>query len=228
MKRSGLSDYLRAALAILVKDARCELRAKSALGAVLLFAVTSTVAVSFTLGVTGASGAVSAVLLWLVIYFSAMSGLSRTFVREEEGQTSVILRLAARPNSVYLGKLAFNLLVLLALELVAVPLFVVLMRCEVQQWGLFIALLLVGSLGLSVGATSAAAMVAKASAKGALFAVISFPLLIPALAAAIHGTSIALGGASTGSAASDLRLLAYYFGLVLTASLMLFRYIWEE
>ena len=213
---------------MLVKDVRCELRARSALGAVLLFAVTSTIAVSFTLGTLGASSAVSSVLLWLVIYFSAMSGLSRTFVREEEGQTSTLLRLAARPNSVYLGKLAFNLLVLLALELVAVPLFVLLMRCEVQQWGLFTALLLMGSLALSVGATSAAAMVAKASAKGALFAVISFPLLIPALATAIHGTSIALDAASTASAASDLRLLAYYFGLVLTASLMLFRYIWEE
>lgn len=218
---------LRAAGAVFLKDIRCELRSKSAIGAVLLFAVTSTIAVSFALkGETDSR--VGAVLLWLVIYFSAMSGLSRSFVREVEGYTAASLKLACGPNSVFLGKLAFNLLTVLALDLVAVPLYMLLAVKSIEYWSLFIGMVVLGSVGMSVGATSAAAMVARASTKGALYAVISFPLLLPVLAVAMHGTSIAIGGGDLVAAASDVRLLAYYFGLVFTASMMLFRFIWED
>ncbi len=85
---------LRGAAAVLAKDARCELRSKQAISAVLLFAVTSTIAVSFTLGAIGSDRAVTAALLWVVIYFSAMAGLSRSFAHEEETYTAGLLRLA--------------------------------------------------------------------------------------------------------------------------------------
>ncbi len=217
---------LAAALAVLMKDARCELRSKQALGAVLLFGVTSTVAVSFTVGALGVGSAVSATLLWLVIYFSAMAGLGRSFTREEETQTASLLRLALPPESVYLGKLAFNFLTLVGLELVTVPLFVVLMNCHIDRAAVFVFVLVLGNVALSAGATTAAAMVSRAANKGALFAGISFPLLAPALGIAIAGTNATLS--ASGSASSDIRMLVYYSGIVIIASLMLFRYIWEE
>ncbi|MCE5198934.1 MAG: heme exporter protein CcmB [Armatimonadota bacterium] len=217
--------YLRCVLAVLGKDITCELRARHALGAILLFAVTSTIAVSFTLSGWGSKSEVASALLWIVLYFSAMSGLGRSFVHEEEMRTAALLKFSTRPNSVYLGKLAFNWMLLLCVQIVTVPLFVMLMGCRVDHWGAFIALLLVGSFALSAGATMAAAMVARASVKGALFAVISFPLLVPVLASAIHGTGLAMSGHS---AASDIRLLTYYSGTVITASLMLFKFIWED
>lgn len=224
-RQAGFIHYAKSALAILLKDMTCELRARHAIGAVLLFAITSTVAVSFTSSVWGSDASVSSTLLWLIIYFSAMSGLSRSFVHEDESFTSDTLKMAARPNAAYLGKLIYNWSILTAMEIVCVPLFVLFMNCYVSGWSMLIALLLIGGLALSAGATMAAAMVAKASVKGALFAVISFPLLIPALTLAVHGSSLAIGGQS---AASDLRLLVYYFVTVITTSLMLFRYIWES
>ena len=219
---------MKATLAVLVKDIRCELRTRHALGAVLLFAVTSTVAASFTLTAWGGKSAVASALLWLVVYFSAMSGLSRSFVREEETGTAALLKLAAPPNGVFLGKLVFTLATLVAIEIITVPLFVALMGCAVAWWGLLICLLLVGSVGLSAGATVAAAMVAKAATKGALYAVISFPLLVPVLGIAIHGTDLALAGRDAAMVAGDIRLLVYYAGAVITGSLMLFRFIWED
>lgn len=219
---------ITSALAVLIKDAQCELRSRQALSAVLLFAVTSTVAVSFTLGANGSSSEVASTLLWVVIYFSAMAGLGRSFTHEEETQTASTLRLAAPAESVYLGKLAFNFVILIALELVTVPLFVVLMDCHIKQMGMFIALLFLGSLALSAGATTAAAMVSRAASKGALFAGISFPLLAPALGIAIAGTNTAMAAPVDMSAALDIRLLIYYCVIVITASLMLFRYIWES
>lgn len=219
---------LRAAAAVLAKDARCELRSKQAIAAVLLFAVTSTIAVSFTLGAVGEDRAEAAVLLWVVIYFSAMAGLGRSFAHEEETHTAALLRLAVPAESVYIGKLAFNFLTLVTVEIVAVPMFVLLTDCQIGRVGVFVGVLLLGSVALSAGATTAAAMVSRAASKGALFAGVSFPLLAPALAVAIAGTTTALGPPSHLSAASDVRLLVYYCGVVITASLMLFRYVWEE
>lgn len=227
-KQAGFGGFMRSVMAVLLKDLRCELRTRHALGAVLLFSVTSTVAVSFIIGAWGSKSAIASALLWLVLYFSAMSGLSRAFVHEEETYTSNTLKLAACPNAVYLGKLAFNLVMLILVELVTVPLFITLAGCSIYRLGLFIALLLLGSLGMCAGATMAAAMVARAAVKGALFAVVSFPLLVPVLAVAIHGTNIAMDPQAISSAASDIRMLCYYCGAVITASLILFRFIWEN
>jgi len=219
---------LRGAMAVLGKDARCELRSKQAISAVLLFAVTSTIAVSFTLGSIGSERAIASVLLWVVLYFSAMAGLGRSFAHEEETYTAGLLRLTVPAEGVYVGKLAFNFLTLVAVEVVTVPLFVLLTDLRIGRVGVFVAVLLLGSLALSAGATTAAAMVSRAASKGALFAGVSFPLLAPALGIAIAGTSAALGPPPHASAGTDVRLLAYYCGVVITASLLLFRYIWEE
>ena len=228
LRRFGIGDLLKSAFAVFAKDVRSEIRARHSLNAILLFAITSTVAVSFALGAWGAMSDVASATLWLVLYFSAMSGLSRSFVHEQEMHTAETLRLAANPSSVYLGKLAFNLVLLFILELVIVPLFVTLTGCAVANWGLFLLILALGSLGLGAGATVAAAMIARTQVKGSLFAVICFPILIPVLAVAMHGTNFALEGRMFASALSDARLIAYYCGAVITASIMLFRFIWED
>jgi heme exporter protein B len=217
--------FAKSVLALLGKDVRCELRSRHAVTAMLLFALTSTVAVAATIGRTGLEPDVAAGLLWIVIYFSAMSGLSRSFVREEEGGTSPLLKLALSPNAVYLGKLAFNLGLLLAIEIVVVPVFVGLTNCRIGNWPGLIGILVLGSLGLSAAGTLAAAMVARATVKGALYAVICFPLLAPVLFAAVSGSQAAIGGTIPGS---NMRLLLYYFGTVITASLLLFRFVWED
>jgi heme exporter protein B len=228
LRKASASSFMRPALAVLTKDIKCEARGKHAFGSILLFAVTSTIAVSFSLQSFGAKPAVSSSLLWLVVYFSAMSGLSRSFVHEEETFTAGTLKMAACPNAVYLGKLAFNWLTLTAVQIVAVPLFMMLMNCPVAKPWTLISILLLGGLGLSAGATMAAAMVSRAVVKGALFAVICFPLLVPVLAASIRGSSIAMDTHSTAIAASDTKLLICYCGVVIVASLMLFKFVWED
>lgn len=227
-RHTAAGGLVRSALAVAAKDTVCELRARHALGALGLFAVTSAVAVSFALSAWGGDSEVSAALLWMVMYFSAMSGLGRSFAREQESGCANLLKLSAPSSAVYVGKLIFNLGTMIALLVVLVPVFVTLMGCKVSSWGLFAAVLIVGSVSLAAGSTMAAAMVARASSRGALFAVICFPLLLPVLVVAIQGTDAALGGGARAEALSSLRLLFYYCGIVVTASLMLFGHVWED
>lgn len=219
------SAWAREALAVLVKDLRSELRTKYALNAIVMFAVVTLSAVSFAVGQFAIGNDVRAAFLWIVLFFSAMSGLGRVFIKEEDSGTVNVLRLSAGAGVVYVGKLIFNTLLLFALAAIIVPLFVVLMGLEVQDAGLFAAVLLLGTAGLAGASTIIAAIIAKASAKGELFAVLAFPILLPLLVMAIGGTRRALDGAGS---AGEAQMLLSYLVVMVTVSLLLFDFVWND
>jgi heme exporter protein B len=157
-----------------------------------------------------------------------MSGLSHIFVREEEKHTADTLKLVAQPTSILLGKFFFNLFLLYLLELITVPLFFAVMNFKIEGIGIFFIILLLGSFGLSAGATMTAAIISKASAKGALFAVLSFPILLPVIIAGINGTKIAVQHSSFSEASSEIQMLFSYSVVVLTAAILLFDFVWNE
>jgi heme exporter protein B len=225
---SELRDWFVAAWAVCAKDLRSEFRTRYALSAIGLFAITTLTVISFALGPFGLEQDLLAALLWVVLFFAAMAGLSRVFVHEEESKTAPALRLAAPASAVYLGKYLFNLVLLLLLEVLIVPLFVVMMGLQVGNFGLFALVLFLGNLGLAGATTIIAAMVSQASARGALFTVLSFPLLLPLLISTIEGTRLTLAQAEIASPWPSFQVLLAYAVAMVTVSLMLFPAIWGE
>nr|NIM98715.1 ABC transporter permease [candidate division Zixibacteria bacterium] len=57
---------------------------------------------------------------------------------------------------------------------------------------------------------------------------LSFPILLPLLITAIHGTSLSLEGEAFSSGWSDLRLLISYAVVMFVASFLLFDFVWSE
>jgi len=196
-----------------------------------MFAVTTLVAVSFSIGSFRIEEPekpfLYAVLLWIILVFSALSGLSRSFVKEEEAGTMDLLRLSARPQAVFLGKLFFNLTLLGALQLIVVPSFILLMKYNIEFPGLFAAVIVSGGLGLGAGTTIVAAMIAQASARGALFSALSFPLLLPLMITAIKGSERAALGMDA-SGWPEVKIAVAYVVVMITMSLLLFPMVWEE
>jgi heme exporter protein B len=196
-----------------------------------MFAVTTLIAVSFSIGSFRIGEAdkpfLYAVLLWIILVFSALSGLSRSFVKEEEAGTMDVLKLSARPQAVFLGKLFFNLTLLGALQLIIVPAFILLMNYNIKLPGLFTAMIISGGFGLGAGTTIVAAMTAQASARGALFSVLSFPLLLPLMITAIKGCEKAAVGMNT-PGWPEVRIAIAYTIVMITVSIFLFPLIWEE
>lgn len=213
--------------AILSKEWRCELRTRYALSTVLLFALTTLIAVSISVGPAGASPEqrpLMPVLLWLILLFAATAGLPRTFVHEEETHTADPLRLSARPSCLFCGKTLYNMTLLFVLEAAVTPLFVVLLQVEVADPVYFVATLIAGGVGLAVASTLIAAMVAQARVRGPLFAVLAFPLLLPLLKLVIDASFAAVAGEPQGAA---LGLAILYDSMVTVASLMLFPAVWN-
>ena len=196
-----------------------------------MFAVTTLIAVSFSIGSFRIEEAerpfLYSVLLWIILTFSALSGLSRSFVKEEEAGTIDVLKLSARPQAVFLGKLFFNLTLLGALGLIIVPSFILLMKYEIEFPGFFAAVVISAGLGLGAGTTIVAAMIAQASARGALFSALSFPLLLPLMITAIKGCERAAIGMDPGGW-PEVRIAVAYVVIMIIMSLFLFPLIWEE
>ncbi|TMQ74160.1 MAG: heme ABC transporter permease CcmB [Candidatus Eisenbacteria bacterium] len=211
--------------AILRKECRSEWRTRYGLNAALLFAVTTLTSVSFAVGRLTDRTDLLGALLWVVLLFAALSSLSHAFVREVEGHTLTLLRLVASPTAIALGKLLFNLVFLAVIEAVTVPLYLALMGAPPPKWGAFLALLGLGSLALAGSATLIGAVISQTRGRGALFAGVSLPLMLPVLAAAVSGTRAQWAGGAIGA---EVRLLAAYSAALLAASLLLYDHLWED
>jgi heme exporter protein B len=218
-------------MAVAAKDLRTEFRTRVALNALGLFALTVLAAVSYTVGpyrITAEDRPfLLAVLLWIVIFFAALAGLDRSFVKEEESHTAPLLRLAASPTAVWLGKLGFNLILIYFLMAILVPLFCILMGYKIMLVGGFVLILVVGGYALAVITTIVAAIIARAMTRGALFSVLSLPLLLPLLIFLIQGTA----GASVGTSetvANALRAVLSMGGIMTIVSAMLFPVVWSD
>lgn len=216
------------AITILRKDLRAELRNRAAMNSILLFAVTALVVIGFAVGPEKLSPTIKSALLWVVLFFSAFSGLAHVFLHEEETGTVTALRLSAQPVAIYVGKLVFNLLLLTVIALVVVPLFVLMLDVSVARPGAFIAVVICGSLGLGAAATIVAAIIAKARGKGALYGALGFPILLPLLIMAVQATRLSITAQFAGELGSIMVGLLSFAVMLVTASGMLFNYVWED
>ncbi len=210
------------------KDVKQEMRSKAAINSILLFAIITLTAVSFSIGNFSLNSDVLAALLWIIILFSALSGFSHVFIKEEDAQTAETLKLITQPNDVLLGKLLFNTLLLVIVLIIIVPLFVGVFNFSVQNPALFIFTVFLGAIGMAAGGTVVAALIAKASGRGALFSVLAFPILLPVIVLGISATRVAFKTSATPLIIPEVQTLIAYCVIVITASILLFEYIWND
>lgn len=222
------STWAAEAAAVFAKDWRCEFRTRYALNTLALFAFTTLVVVSVSLGPLGTAKelgvTVLPVLLWLVLLFAAAAGLPRAFVEEEETHTATALRLAATPSALYSGKLAYGVTLTFALEALVAPIYAAMVSWGVASPGLLALTLVAGGFGLAAGSTLVAAIIAQAEGRATLFAVLAFPVLLAPLLLSVELTRNAVGGHPPGVALVQLFL---YDAVVTLGGLMLFPVIWN-
>lgn len=216
------SDILRN----LRKDFRVEFRSRFALNIALSFAAIVTIAMSLTAGGVPFPAPVQSILLWTVIFFCAMNGLSHIFVREEDQATALFLRISVSVDSIFISKFIFNQIFMMVLCAVVTPLFLFFLQVNVVHIAYFILTVAAGGAAIAAATTILAAMVAKAGGKGSLFTIISFPVLLPVLWISIASTTSALGPAAP-SYRSPVFLLAFS-GFISVISFLLFRSVWID
>ncbi len=222
------SSWANKLAALVVKDLKVELRTRYSLNALILFALVTLFALGVTFSNARLDASMHAALIWIMIYFAGLQALSGGFVKEEEAGTAMALRLYAPSQVVFFGKLAHSLLILTILVVFLFPLYYIMMNLSVEKIWLMLLVLLLGVIGLSATSTITAAMVSKANVKGALFAVLSFPLMLPLLLVAISATAVCLGGGDAERLRDSLKILIGYPVIITAVSYLVFDYIWSN
>ncbi|HQO02135.1 MAG TPA: heme exporter protein CcmB [Spirochaetota bacterium] len=214
-------------IAHIKKDFRIEFRNRYAVSVSFSFAFTTTLAISLAAGGIPFSPQTHAVILWVIMFFTAMSGLAHIFVREEDRGTSLFLRLNSPALAVFTAKLLYNVLLFFVLQCMILPVYLFFMQLDVQSPLFFLGYVFLGGIALSSSLTILAAIVARAGARGALFPVISLPVSLPVLWVVIQGTSRSLGRAGF-SSPGDMVFLLAFSGTITAVSYLLFEFVWHD
>ncbi len=224
-----MMSFSTSTYALIEKDVRSEFRTRYALNALLMFVVTAVSTILFALRSDNPSLELLSGMYWVVIFFTAMSGLSRIFVSEEERGTVLVLQLIASPTVVYFGKLLFNSALTLVLTTAVTILYMLMFPgFVINSYGILFLTVLLGSLGFAAAATIIAAIIAKAGARGTLYPVLSLPVLIPLLMTVMNATTRALAGEPLANAMGELQVLVGYFLVMVGGSYLLFDYVWKD
>jgi len=180
--------------------------------AVFIFGATSLLLFSFAVGPNAealrqhASG-----FLWLGLLLCSTLTLAETFQAEMEHRAlEGLLLLPASPRALYYGKAIANWLQLTVLGIALVPVMVILYDAGTTQLLSLLAIILLGSGGISAPGTLYSAMTSQAKAKQMLLPLLLFPLIVPVLLASVKATSLVILGDPMNQSASWIRLLAAF------------------
>lgn len=211
---------LRQAWAIFTKDVRMEWRGKEALNAAIAFALVVLILFSFAIDPTSEQlEEIAGGLLWILFAFSGVLLLNRSFSREQANDTlEVLMSLQVRPSSLLLGKALANLLFILLVEAICLPVFGILYNVDItKQPGWLLLTILLASWSVAVIGTVFAAMTVNLRLRELMLPVIVYPMIIPAVAAAMRLTNLAIAGqAPAGDDMIWVRLLVG-FDIIFTA-----------
>ena len=224
-----MASPLQGALAVAHKDLRSELRTRFGITALGLFVLTSVSLVVFAVADEPLQKPLASAILWVIMFYTAMTGLARAFVSEEERGTALFLRLNSTPMNVYLGKLLVNIIFAVVSNLMATVLLLFFMgSVVVGNWVTLLATVGVGSIGLAAVLSIVSAIVAKAGSRNPLLPVLSFPLLVPLVMPGVNAMLFAFAGMGLAEAQGDLLLMISYSGIIMVVSALVFEVIWTD
>ena len=168
--------YFADVVALTRKDLRVELRGRDTLPAMLLFVLSTLVVFHFAL--PDASGDTAAYgLLWVAIVFTALLGLARAWIPEQEhGVLDGLVLAPCDRSAIWLGKTLATLAFLLASQAVALPAFVLFFE-PLDTTAL--AAVLLADIGICAVGSLISAMAAAGRSREVLLPLLVLPLAIP-------------------------------------------------
>lgn len=218
--------FLRMVWLVVHKDLVIELRSREIFYTTVFFAVSSVLVFSFGFVRDGepVEGA-AAGILWIAIAFAGTLALGRTFERERQSDTLRALLIAPvdRP-ALYVAKLLGVLMLLLAVQVLVVPLIALLFQAPLFRAPLtLVALLVAGTVGFAAVGTLFAAMLVRARSRDVLLPILLYPITIPVIIAGVRGTAALLqADPDVAMARAWLSMLVFFDTIFITLALWTF------
>lgn len=198
--------------AALAKESLLQWRSRSGFVAVLVFGAVTLLLFSFGIGPNSeVLRLYSSSFLWLALMLASTLSLAESFRHETENRAlEGLLLLPASSRAIFYGKAIANWLHLVVLGVLLIPLMVVLYDAPASRAPGLLAVILLGTAGLSAPGTLYAAMTADARGKQVLLPLLLFPLVVPVLISSVKVSSLILLGDPMRQIPSWIVLLAAF------------------
>ncbi len=219
----------RAAAAVFMKDLRLEARTRESLTAILAFSLV--VAFIFNFAFDPSPQIVAVVgpgIVWVAYIFTGVLGMNRTFILERErGTLDGLLLAPVGREAIYLGKLLGALTLLLVVEALMLPVFLVLYDLSLLNlW--FIAIAVAATVGFAAVGTLFSALAVHTRAREAMLPLLFLPVVLPIVIGAVAGTGEALDGNGWSGVGRWLQLIVAFDVVFLVLSSWAFEFVLEE
>jgi heme exporter protein B len=218
--------------ALIRKDLQLERRSFESVPAMLMFSISTFVLFHFGLDRGSLAGDLAAGVLWVTLLLAAVLGMNRLFVAErEQGGFDGFLMAPVDRTALFVAKAAVLFAFLVAVELVAVPAFVILLLEPGIGQALpeLLAVLLLADAGIAIVGTLIGALGVQTRARDLIIPLMALPLLVPVVIASAEATAPLLAADGAGEfGVRWLAVLALYdavFGLLAYA---VFDFLLEE
>ena len=203
------------------KDLRLEWRSRDVFNSMMFFALVVVVVFSFSFERED-SRPVMGGLIWIAFLFSTTMALNQSWARELRNGVLDAYRVSPAPaEALFLGKCLGNFILVMLLECLMAPLFVVFYNLSTvgPLWQLLLIAIL-GTWALVVNGTFFAAMSIRTRNRELMLPLLLLPISLPAVISMVGGTTQVLSG--EGSPAVQLKFLAGFCVIFTTACFLLF------
>lgn len=202
-----------------------EWRQKYAISGILLYMLSIVFIIYFTF--EEMRGPVWVVLFWIIILFTAVNAVAKSFMQESAGRLLYYYTLAG-PQAIITAKIFYNICMMLCMASIALLFYSIVAGFPVIDNLSFFAALVLGAFAFASTFSMISAIASKASNNGTLMAILSFPVLIPVIKILIRISLNAIQENNFSLNAQDLLYLLALNIFIIVLALILFPYLWRD
>ncbi|MFD2570239.1 heme exporter protein CcmB [Spirosoma soli] len=166
-------------------------------------------------------------LFWIILLFTAINAIAKSFVQERAGRQLYYYTLAS-PEQIILSKILYNTALMLVLALLGFSVYAFVLGNPVQDVLLYLVALLLGAIGFAASLTLVSGIASKAENPATLMAVLSFPIILPLLLMLLKISKNALDGLDRSTSWNEVGIVLAIDAIVLTLSWLLFPFLWRS
>jgi heme exporter protein B len=212
--------------ALIKKEFQLEFRNKVSVSSMLLYVV-STIFICYQSFKEVVDIPVWNALLWVIILFSAVNAVNKSFYAENKSQ-QMFFYLLTSPQNIIIAKLLYNIILINALTLVTYVIYSLMLGnpggFPLQLW----LVLVLGATGISSILTLVSAIAAKTNNNLGLTSILAFPVMVPLIMTIVKAGKNAADLLSFSVNAKYLMVLGGLDVLIIALSFILFPYLWRE
>ncbi len=166
-------------------------------------------------------------LFWIILLFTAINAIAKSFVQERAGRQLYYYTLAS-PQQIILSKIGYNTALMLVLALLGFSVYAFVLGNPVHDVGMYLLTLVLGAVGFAASLTLVSGIASKAENPATLMAVLSFPIILPLLLMLLKLSKNALDGLDRSANWDEMGVLLAIDVIVLTLSWLLFPFLWRS